>query len=176
MILIGFCGYAGSGKSTAAQRLCGRHGFVRHRFAGPLKDMLRALGLSEEQVDGNLKEVPCALLGGKTPRWAAQSLGTEWGREMISPTLWVDAWAAKVDVSPVPVVCDDVRFPNEVYAVKQRGGIVVRITGRGAKIATSAHASENVNFEVDEEIENTGSIHDLHAAVDALVARLKKAA
>jgi hypothetical protein len=60
--LIAFTGLAGSGKSTAAEHLVQAHQFTRLRFAGPIKAMCRALGLTEEQVDGGQKEVPCDLL------------------------------------------------------------------------------------------------------------------
>jgi hypothetical protein len=60
--IIAFTGLAGSGKSTAAKHLCTRHGFERVRFAGPLKDMMRALGLTEREIEGDRKESPCALL------------------------------------------------------------------------------------------------------------------
>ena len=43
--------------------------------------MLYQLGLGEAHIEGALKEVPCELLGGKTPRYAMQTLGTEWGRD-----------------------------------------------------------------------------------------------
>lgn len=173
MILIGFCGLAGAGKSTAAQRLIGRHGFVRHRFAGPLKDMLRTLGLSEEQVDGGMKETPCALLGGKTPRWAMQALGTEWGRMCIDEGIWIRAWAARAEASQQPVVVDDVRFPNEVDAIKKRGGYLVRIVGRGEAPGAGAHISELHPLDFDEEIENSGDIHELRSEIDALANRIK---
>ncbi len=42
MIVIGLKGFIGSGKTTVARHLIERHGFVRGRFAGALKDMLRA--------------------------------------------------------------------------------------------------------------------------------------
>jgi len=55
---IGFCGPAGAGKSTAAERLMLRWQFQRVRFAGPLKAMMLALGLDPAQVDGDRKEEP----------------------------------------------------------------------------------------------------------------------
>lgn len=172
MILIGFCGFAGAGKSTAAQRLIGRHGFQRHRFAGPLKDMLKTLGLTDAQVDGSLKETPCPLLGGKTPRWAMQALGTEWGRDCIDEGIWIRAWANRAEACDL-VVVDDVRFPNEVDAIKKRGGHVVRIVGRGQTPGEGAHVSELHPLDFDEEIENSGDVHTLNAEIDALANRIK---
>jgi hypothetical protein len=123
--LIGFCGPIGAGKTFAADHLARDYGYSRVRFAGPLKAMLRALGLSEDQTDGAAKEAPCALLGGRTPRYAMQVLGTEWGRELISPDIWTRAWdhhAARYLDNGLPVVVDDVRFVNEATALLRRGG------------------------------------------------------
>ena len=145
--LIGFCGLAGSGKSWAATHLASSWGYSRVRFAGPLKDMMRALGLNEAEIEGDRKESPCDLLGGRTPRQAMQTLGTEWGREQIDPELWVRAWeraAAKYLDNDLPVVVDDVRYLNEAAAIWRRGGTLVRIDRAGAGSASGAsHASES---------------------------------
>ena len=88
MRLIAFCGYMGSGKSFAADYLIEKYGYTRVKFAGPLKDMLHTMGLTEEEIEGGDKDKPSDLLCGRTPRWAMQSLGTEWGRECIGENLW----------------------------------------------------------------------------------------
>jgi energy-coupling factor transporter ATP-binding protein EcfA2 len=137
--IVAFIGPAGCGKSTAAAALI-EQGYVRHRFAGPLKAMLRALGLTEAEVDGERKEKPCALLGGKTPREAMQSLGTDWGRKMITGDLWLRAW---LDTLPTHgrIVVDDCRFPNEAAAIKSLGGVIVRVHRPGHSYSEE-HASE----------------------------------
>ena len=63
--IIALCSPAmGSGKSEAALQLVERHGFHLVKFAGPLKDMTRALlhwhmvGDVELYVEGGLKEIP----------------------------------------------------------------------------------------------------------------------
>ena len=157
--LIGFAGRAGCGKSFAAKTLARQAGFVLTRFADPLKDMLRCLGLGDAEVDGDLKETSSPLLCGKTPRWAMQSIGTEWGRTLIGPSLWTDAWARRADAVLArggAVVVDDVRFQNEVDLVRARGGLVVWIN-RGAAVAVPAHVSEALQPEAcDMRVTNTG--------------------
>jgi hypothetical protein len=164
--IIGLTGNAGSGKTTVARYLAEQYGFQWTRFAGPLKSMLRALGLSERQVDGDLKEVPCDLLCGKTPRWAMQSLGTEWGRNCIDSEFLVNAWRARLE-RDANVVVDDTRFPNEVAVIKNLGGIVVKIERPGqAIIATSQHVSENEELAHDLVITNDGDLNHLFSRVD----------
>lgn len=159
MRLIGFCGLAGSGKSTAAQILVEHYGFARQRFADPLKAMLRALGLSEREIDGDLKEKPCARLMGKTPRDAMQSLGTEWGRALIADDLWVELWRKSVQYHLSiggKIVVDDVRFPNEVAAIRAIGGKIIRVRRDMRSESLGAHASETQALDVDAAIFNEG--------------------
>lgn len=140
--LIGITGRAGSGKSTAADVLL-KAGWARVKFADPLKNMLRAIGLSDRHIEGDLKEVPCDLLQGKTPRWAMQSLGTEWGRQCIGEGLWLDLARREIALTiaqGVPVVVDDVRFENEAQLIRDLGGTILQITRGNAE--TPSHASE----------------------------------
>lgn len=167
MTLIGLTGLAGSGKSTAADYLIRKHGFVRVRFADPLKSMMKVLGLGHAEIDGDLKEQPCAMLMGKTPRWAMQSLGTEWGRDLIHPDLWIAAWeriACDVLDHGGRVVADDVRFENEVAEISGMRGTLLRVIRPGG--VAGSHISENGTFAVDREIKNSGSIADLFRLID----------
>lgn len=174
--VIGFCGAAGAGKSTAAHWLTSRHGYRRERFAGPLKDMLRAFGLTAAEVDGDRKETPLDVLCGRTPRQAMQFLGKEWGRDLLGPDVWVAAWSRRADAIGAcggTVVADDVRFLNEAQAIRARGGVVVRIRRDGAASASGAgHASEAMGFQWDFEIVNPGA--DLRALYDVLDAWLMR--
>lgn len=104
-------------------------------LAGPLKSMLRTLGVPEECLTGSLadKERPLDLLCGRTARHAMQSLGTEWGRECIHPELWLRAWrhAAEQVTSggscPSLIIVDDLRFDNEAAYLRGLGAIIVRV-------------------------------------------------
>lgn len=143
---------AQSGKTTLALGLAG-HGYVRHRFAGPLRAMLAALlecqGMGAEEIrerlDGARKEEPCDLLCGRSARYALQRLGTEWGREAMGREIWVAAAmaAARVDLAlGRRVVLDDMRFPNEARAIRDAGGLLVRIARPGVARPEGGHVSE----------------------------------
>ncbi|MCW2242254.1 nucleoside/nucleotide kinase family protein [Azospirillum canadense] len=169
-IVIALTGLAGSGKSTVADRLTAMYGFRREKFAGPLKDMMRAFGLSEDEIEGDRKEVSSDLLCGATPRHAMRTLGTEWGRMLIHPDLWASAWRRRASTGRV--VADDCRFLNEATAVRTLGGTIVRIERPG--LAAAAHVSEQEMSGIvpDETIVNDGSPADLARKVDELVSRL----
>lgn len=141
----------GSGKSTLAAAMAG-FGWQSLKFAGPLKAMLVALlreageddAVIARALEGDLKAQELDALGGRTPRFAMQTLGTEWGRETIAQDIWVRTLIARANrlrASGVAVVVDDMRFVNEASAIQAAGGKLVRVT-RGAMQRPSGHASE----------------------------------
>lgn len=146
--LIGFSGFKGSGKDTAAAVLIERFGYDRRAFAGPLKNMLRTLlkcqGVDadhiERMIEGDLKELPSPYLGGRSPRHAMQTLGTQWGRELIGSAYWVEAWTRSLTTTP-RVVVTDVRFINEAETLERLGGSLIHIDRTG-RIPNDNHESE----------------------------------
>lgn len=132
--------------------------------------MMRAIGLGHAEVDGDRKECPSPILMGRTPRHAMQTLGTEWGRDAIHPKFWVSLWQrAAYDVLDHGgmVVCDDVRFENEVETIRSVGGVIVKVERAG--LQAGDHVSERFAFSVDHTVVNNGSIDDLFAKVDRLM-------
>lgn len=129
----------GSGKSVIADALVQDHGFSCIKFADPLKEMIFAFlvarGLDpftvERMVHGDLKEAPVPGLGGITTRFLMQTIGTEWGRNTIHPDIWTNTFRASVEATPGPVVCDDMRFPNEYETAADLGAVLVRVIRAG---------------------------------------------
>ena len=149
--VIGFCGKAGSGKTTAASFLTQQHGYARLKFADPMKEMAKVLGLYDEHLEGTLKEKPCDLLGGRSPRYLLQTLGTEWGRNLMGKEFWVRIWVRKaMDLLTHygKLVVDDIRFQNEADAVRSLGGIIIKLEGHSTN-EVLPHASESLNFQPD---------------------------
>ena len=177
-----------SGKSTVAFTLQWQ-GYRVVPFAGTLKRMLRVLlldlGQSEEEAERALstqKELPCILLNTVTPRQMMQRLGTEWGRQLVAPDLWVRCWKGQVIRAlgdGESVVADDIRFPEEAKAVRDLGGLMVRVLRPGGgSSAFAAHASEGAlnDWPFDHTIVNDGSLEDLQAQVLELQLTLSQSA
>lgn len=169
--LIGIAGPAGAGKDELANLLIMRlfGNGVKLSFASPLKTMLeKGLGLSKGQLYGPLK-ADIDERYGTTPRHLMQTLGTEWGRNLIAPDLWLNAMGYRVDSLPhgiIPVI-PDVRFEDEAAWVRERGKLI-HITGRGG--IPGDHVSERgvVKRAFDVVVDNSGSKYDLQVAADTI--------
>ena len=142
-------GPAGAGKSSIAAVLEAKNGFKPIKFAYRLKKMLLAMGLTQEDLeDPDLKNTPHPLLRGKTPRHAMQTLGTDWGRDLIHHDLWAENTLDYVYKLARPVVADDVRFENEIELSNRYfpGTVTIAVlpTFKGYdKIQESNHPSES---------------------------------
>ena len=163
--LIAITGLAGSGKSTIARVLTEHYYYQRVRFADPLKRMLSALGLSHAELDGDLKETPSELLLGATPRHAMQTLGTEWGRNLIGQDIWTTTWKGIVRTEVqrgYKVVCDDLRFLNEAVAVRALGGEIWSVRRPGVEMRFSHQSeAEMSRISFDKRFTNDAAIGDL---------------
>ena len=120
MILIGFAGPARSGKTYMANRVKehiepGRSTIVS--FADPIKDMLSVL-IGSDAKDDSIKELPHKDLCNQTIRKAMQTLGTEWGRNLIGQNIWINALEKRVKSTDASVVLiPDVRFDSEAEMI-----------------------------------------------------------
>lgn len=129
--LIGLTGYARSGKSTVAAILRQAHAFHEISFAEPIRDFTKLLlNYTADDLEAK-KETPIAWLDGVTPRRMMQTLGTEWGRQLIHPEIWIrvamhEAKACMAEGGS-DVVISDVRFANEAKAIREAGGQIWRI-------------------------------------------------
>jgi hypothetical protein len=117
--------------------------------------------LIDRKVDGDLKRAPCPFLGWRTPTLAQQTLGTEWGRELIAPDLWLAAWnreaRRRLAEGEPAIVNDSVRFENEAAAIRALGGRVIRLEGRRDPRVEATHASER-GVPADLAIDNSGPV------------------
>lgn len=124
--LIGLTGPTRSGKSTISKYLVDYYEYESIRFADPFKRFLKDLGLTDEELETDIKESPCEKLYGNTPRELMISIGTKWGREMIHPNIWVKQWE-KLYHYYDKVIVEDIRFINEYEKVKELGGVIIKV-------------------------------------------------
>ncbi|KRR21695.1 hypothetical protein [Bradyrhizobium retamae] len=182
MIVVGLKGLIGSGKTTVARHLIEKHGFVRGRFAGALKDMLRAFlryrgcdeATIERMIDGDLKEEPSDWLNGKTPRHAMEGLGKPWGRDWMSPDLWIATETDKLWIEqPERVLFEDCRHANEGVAIERMNGRVWEVWQPG--LVPKDQPTERYQVEVSASaviVNKLGRLDETMKQVDDLVARL----
>ena len=146
--IIGLCGPKGVGKTTYSKTI---EDAVIFSFSSPIKKMLKVilphpgwLNRKEEPIPGFPEDI--------TVRKMLQSLGTEWGRETMYPNIWVDAAErlAEPFFGKDTVVFDDLRFPNEGWAIKrwaESRGLpykIIHISREGHEIDPSdSHISEH---------------------------------
>ena len=126
--IIGITGYIGSGKTLLADALCSKHNFTKVKMAYPIKKMLSSVGLSYSHLEGMNKEIETELLCNKTPRFAMQTLGTEWGRKIMGDNIWVNLWSTKLcefTCMIVGVVSDVFSFLYEAKIIRDLGGVLV---------------------------------------------------
>jgi hypothetical protein len=174
MRLIGLTGKAGCGKDTVAEYLITRHKFIHYKFAGPLKDMLAAIGV--DCTTPERKNIPEGRFGKTTPRRMMQTLGTEWGRCCVHPDMWVILAKQFIESliadasEPVSVVISDVRFENEATMINVYHGTVWHI-GRNEIPEVESHVSEEgiQGCGGDEVIYNNGTLQDLYDQIDRRV-------
>lgn len=193
-MIIGITGYARSGKTTVAKVLADEFDYTVRHIASPLRSMVRALlyrtGMSWEDIPdwltGSKKEDVIPFFG-VTGRHLQVTLGTEWGRKLVGPNIWVDLW--RVGVQPLDKVLNDsVRFKSEEQAIRELGGIVIRVMRPGVgptvfkygKFGSAAyrltrlkwfiHPSERADLiSADYTIINDGIVEDLRKKVSAIM-------
>ena len=137
-MIIGVCGFIGSGKDTVADYLVNQHEFRRESFAGTLKDAVASVfGWDREMLEGKSTEARewreevdewwAERLNMPTlsPRWVLQYWGTEVGRKSFHTDIWIASLENKLRKSQDNVIISDCRFPNEVDSIKNAGGKVV---------------------------------------------------
>ena len=139
-MIIGICGFIGSGKDTVADYLVNFHEFRRESFANTLKDAVSAVfGWDRILLEGRTKEARewreqvdlwwANRLGlpDLTPRWILQFWGTEVCRKSFHDDIWIASVENKLRNSKDNVVISDCRFPNEIKALKNIGAKVLRV-------------------------------------------------
>jgi len=182
-MIIGLCGYAQSGKSTAAAYLAKEHGFKRvnfkdalvaemkERFPDVLKGLLKhyySEGKGVVEIDDLFRVKPTLV------RSLMQNYGTN-VRRVDKPNYWVDQWVDKVKATRGNIVVDDVRFFNELSAITELDGLLLRVT-RPDITSPGNHVSETEQelFCEDFTISGEAGSHDaIYAQLEEVIKTIK---
>lgn len=141
-MIIAFAGRKQSGKTTCSEFIKEHFNIVYpndtaiiYNFADPLKQdiCMNILGLTQDQCYGTDKQknelVNCYWDNQQlTAREVMQIVGTDMLRR-IQQNVWSNATIRKIkQQNSTLALIADCRFPNEVQAVKDAGGIVIKLT------------------------------------------------
>jgi len=138
-MIIGICGFIGSGKDTAADYLVNFHGYRRESFAASLKDAVaHVFGWDRTMLEGRTaesrawREQPDEWWSNRldrdiTPRYILQYWGTEVIRQGFHDDMWIASLENKIRTSRDNIVITDCRFPNEISGLKQQCGKIIWI-------------------------------------------------
>jgi hypothetical protein len=175
--IIGLGYQIGVGKDTVADLLCHEYRFIRLQFAWPLKAAVAAIfGWNVEDLAKQEFKKTVDPFWGITPRTALQQIGTDVMRKHYRDDIWVKSMENYIsrinDGYYKGVVITDMRFKNEVIAIKSWGGKVVKVVRRDNPFtppaSESKHASEldlDDYTDWDYILANASSIVVLHDAV-----------
>jgi hypothetical protein len=137
-MIIGFVGLIGSGKDMAADILVEEFDYFKESFANSVKDIVsiifdwnRTWLEGEDKHSREWRETPIEYWSEAfgyevTPRKMLQIIGTEAGRNIIHPDIWIHTTFRRMHPWNDYVI-SDVRFPNEVRSIQNAGGKVFRI-------------------------------------------------
>jgi hypothetical protein len=182
-MIISLSGYSGSGKDTVGtilQQIDRDSHWEIKKWAGKLKQVAELLtGIPVEKFEDqefkktNLgKQWNDRINNPMSVRDFLQKLGTEGLRDGLHTNTWVNALMA--DYKCVPAdrapngwdcpnwIITDTRFPNEAQAIKDSGGIIIRVTRPGIG-PVNDHPSETAlnQWNFDYEIQNDSSLNEL---------------
>jgi hypothetical protein len=162
-------------------------GWEIKKYAGKLKQIATLLtGISIENFEDqeykktNLSEEWNIHGMPMTVREFLQNLGTDALRDGLHTNTWMNALMADytcvpADRAPGGWDCDnwvitDVRFPNEAKAIKNKGGIIIRVDRPGVK-PVNPHPSETSldGWEFDEKIGNVSDLICLAFTVETIL-------
>lgn len=135
-----------------------------------------------------------------TPRTLLQLLGTDCGRQIIHPNIWVNALMSEYKTinncqqhsdgffytdehgenEVIPIypnwIITDVRFPNEAEAIKKRGGIIIRVNRKSKFELAVQETVEGKEHASETSLDNYNfdAIIDNNGTIEELIEKVKK--
>lgn len=181
---VALIGKIGSGKDTAARGLTALFAYNRVAFADPLRAMVveadpivgyepAGYGPVPVHLSDAMRRMTFETAKRQFPevRRSLQRIGQ--GARKIDPDYWVNIALRTIigyETLGLPVVVSDVRYPNEVKALAERGFITVRIIS-ARQDDSSTHESETAldTYGTDYQLYNNGTEAELISALSYLI-------
>lgn len=179
---IALTGKLRSGKDAAAAYLCEKYGYTRFAFGDELKRYANEIfGVEARQKPRELYQ--------SFGQWCRQRDPDVWVRKCFDDIRWHEDNYGRdeyIPQCPPPVVITDLRQPNEYGRCRAEGYVIIRVNcpdgirlqratdaGDAFTAADLAHETEQHvdSFAVDYEVDNSGSLAELHAQIDAIMTK-----
>lgn len=189
--VVGIAGKKGSGKDTVADHLVEHLGFVKLSFAEALyEEVSKSFNVStrllQRRETKELGMLPLSRsdnpefkklmvsLGFKenatdrehllSPRAILQYWGTEYRRANFGDDYWINKLNEKIGKLDLTasIVVSDVRLKNELEYIKTLNGNTYLVDRPLASRTIDQHVSEQINFEADGVIDNSGTQEELY--------------
>jgi len=158
-MIIGICGFQGSGKSIMANYLVDNYNFTVLSFADSVKDMLSVIfNWDRELLDGTTdmsriwRETVDEWwskhlnIPNFTPRMAMQYIATDLFRDKFNPNIWILSLENKIKNTNTNIVIPDCRFINEIELVKRIGGHIVYIDRNNPEWFYNLNTYKNISI------------------------------
>jgi hypothetical protein len=179
-MIIGLTGKKSSGKDTIANYLVSKHGFIKLSFGEAVKDIVHIItGWDRDLIEGSteesriFRETIKHKMYNKTCRELMQIVGTDLFRNHFDENIWINIVINKINKINSYVI-SDVRFDNEANAIKNEGGILIKInrtrTSSSSSFNSDLHISESgISIPIDFEILNDGISNNYMKEIDNFI-------
>jgi dephospho-CoA kinase len=173
-----------SGKDSVADYLARQYGFARFAFGDGIRKVCREL-------------FPDQMAQARKPRALLQGVGQAmrafdedvWVRQCLAKIAELHKYDERLRLTPCDIVICDLRQPNEYERLRAEGFVIIRVVadngtrylrmidaGDAFTAADLEHETERHidSFAVDYEIDNNGSLAELYAQVDEIMADIAR--
>ena len=164
-MLIGLGHTARVGKDTCGALLAKHHGYQVIAFADALRELVYHTDPAVRSIVDRIGWDEGKQAYPDLVRKALIDVGNH-ARRILGEDVWIQAAFNRIESDRA--VITDVRYPNEVQAVKDHGGIVVKVTRPGCEPLPNVADQALADFdEWDGVLDNAGTVDDLRGLIDA---------
>lgn len=175
-MIIGMCGWMGSGKDSAADVLVSEYGFLKTSMAAALRQECKWAQATFDVPAGAPPDIEHIILNrlahvdikptSVPARRLLQWYGTEYRRAQ-DPDYWVKQIESVLNHA-MDVVISDIRFPNEADMIHRHGGqlwLIRRDSVRPAQVLHSSEMLPEMDLKWDAILDNNGDQNELENKV-----------